>query len=408
MHERWRPCVRADIPHALQFLEAAITNMPADIPRHTTRANDIDMADSNGASSSNGDQPNGHDHTPHSVKSGWDGKLRVQKQATLANPEALSDEDYSDEDAPPVDQIDADEDLLEGEDPEAEEIDCQHSRVSSMTALRLDRFKRLKRLCLRQNMIQRIELPATCVETLEELELYDNLIKHMEGLDAYTELRSLDLSYNKFKHIKNLAALTKLDHLYFVQNRISRIENLAALTNLTYLELGANKIKEIEGLETLTNLQHLWLGQNRISELKGLSTLTNLRTLSIQANRLTSLAGIEALPQITELYVSDNKIPSLEPLAACTRLEILDFQSNPIASLAGIEGLTALENVWASNCRVESFQEIERALRDKESLEEVYFEGNPVQRSGPVLYRNKVRLALPQVKKIDAGECLPS
>ena len=52
--------------------------------------------------------------------SGWDGKLRVNKQATLANPEALEDSDYSDEDAPPPDQIAADEDLLEGVDPEEE------------------------------------------------------------------------------------------------------------------------------------------------------------------------------------------------------------------------------------------------------------------------------------------------
>jgi len=48
-------------------------------------------------------------NTPHSNKSGWDGKLRVNKQATLVNPEALSDPEYSDEDAPPVDQIAADE-----------------------------------------------------------------------------------------------------------------------------------------------------------------------------------------------------------------------------------------------------------------------------------------------------------
>ena len=48
--------------------------------------------------------------TPHS-KSGWDGKLRVNnsKQTTLANPEALYDPDYSDDDAPPVHQIAADE-----------------------------------------------------------------------------------------------------------------------------------------------------------------------------------------------------------------------------------------------------------------------------------------------------------
>ncbi|KAK5699244.1 protein phosphatase regulatory subunit Sds22 [Elasticomyces elasticus] len=338
--------------------------------------------------------------TPQS-KSGWDGKLRVNKQATLANPEALDDPDYSDEDAPPVDQIDADEDLLDGEDPE--EIDVQHSRVSNIPSLQLERFKRLKRLCLRQNAIQRIELPSELTSTLEELELYDNLVKHIDGLQDFTQLQSLDLSYNKLKHIKNISSLTQLHHLYFVQNRLSKIENLEALTNLTYLELGANRIREIEGLETLTNLQSLWLGQNRITELKGLDTLANLRTLSIQANRLTSLDGLASLPQLTELYVSDNKITSLAPLSSNPKLEILDFQTNPISSLAGLEGLTELENLWASNCQIADFKGIEAVLKDKKKLEEVYFEGNPVQKSGPVLYRNKVRLALPQVVKIDAA-----
>lgn len=48
---------------------------------------------------------------PHSNRTGWDGKLRLnsEKQAVLANPEALEDSDYEDEDAPPVDQIAADE-----------------------------------------------------------------------------------------------------------------------------------------------------------------------------------------------------------------------------------------------------------------------------------------------------------
>ena len=40
---------------------------------------------------------------------GWDGKLRVTRNAVLTNPEALSDPDYSNEDAPPVAQIEADE-----------------------------------------------------------------------------------------------------------------------------------------------------------------------------------------------------------------------------------------------------------------------------------------------------------
>ncbi|KAK4624053.1 Phosphatase 1 regulatory subunit SDS22 [Fulvia fulva] len=345
-------------------------------------------------------------HATARSASGRDGKLRVNKQdkqATLANPEALEDSDYSDEDAPPPDQIAADEDLLEGVDPEEEDIELLHSKITSIPALRLERYKNIKRLCLRQNQIQRIELPESSRPQLEELELYDNLIKHIDGVEDCTALTQLDLSYNKIKHIKHLAKLTKLDHLYFVQNRISKIEGLEELTQLTYLELGANRIKEIDGIETLTKLESLWLGQNKITELKGLSTLSNLRSLSIQANRLTSLNGIESIPQITELYVSDNKITSLEPLRHNTKLEMLDFQSNPISSLAGLEDLKELENVWASNCQVDSFQEIERALKDKEKLDEVYFEGNPVQRQNPVLYRNKVRLALPQVTKIDAA-----
>jgi len=58
-----------------------------------------------------GSSPETKKSGPISSKTGWDGKLRVdkEKKAVLANPEALEDSDYSDEDAPPVDQIDADE-----------------------------------------------------------------------------------------------------------------------------------------------------------------------------------------------------------------------------------------------------------------------------------------------------------
>ena len=41
--------------------------------------------------------------------SGWDGKLRVEKRAIVTNAEVLSDPEYSDEEAPPVEEIAADE-----------------------------------------------------------------------------------------------------------------------------------------------------------------------------------------------------------------------------------------------------------------------------------------------------------
>lgn len=115
--------------------------------------------------------------------------------------------------------------------------------MSSIPALRLERFTKIQRLCLRQNSIQSIELPEELASTLQELELYDNLISHIKGLEPFTKLRSLDLSYNKIKHIKRIDHLKELDHVYFVQNKISKIEGLEELTKLKYLELGANRIR---------------------------------------------------------------------------------------------------------------------------------------------------------------------
>jgi hypothetical protein len=51
---------------------------------------------------------------------GWDGKLRVEPRATITNPEALEDPEYSDSDAPPVEEINADEGGLSTEAPRLE------------------------------------------------------------------------------------------------------------------------------------------------------------------------------------------------------------------------------------------------------------------------------------------------
>jgi protein phosphatase 1 regulatory subunit 7 len=63
----------------------------------------------------NGDDAEGHDgDTPKTARSisGWDGKLRVEKKLELANPEALSDPEHSDEEnVLPGEMIDADEGL---------------------------------------------------------------------------------------------------------------------------------------------------------------------------------------------------------------------------------------------------------------------------------------------------------
>ena len=66
--------------------------------------------------------------------------------------------------------------------------------------------------------------------------------------------------------------------------------------------------------------------------------------------------------------------------------------------------MTKLEELWASSNLLDSFEEVEEQLRDKKELNTVYFEANPLQLRGPAVYRNKVKLALPNIEKVDASK----
>ncbi|KXH69504.1 protein phosphatase 1 regulatory subunit SDS22 [Colletotrichum salicis] len=351
---------------------------------------------------------------------GWDGKLRVQRTAVLANPEILSDPESDDENVLPGEELPADEGkspsgalsslgyknearhLLDGEDPETDELIVSHARVSSIPALRLERFQKVVRLCLRQNSIQSIDGLAALAPTLEDLDFYDNLISHIRGLDDLVNLTSLDLSFNKIKHIKRVNHLTKLKELFLVANKISTIENLEGLDNLTSLELGSNRIRVLQNLDSLKKLDELWVAKNKITELTGLGGLTNLRLLSIQSNRIRDLAPLAEAPGLEELYISHNALTSLAGIEKNEKLRVLDISNNAVTSVKGLAPLKNLEELWASYNQIGDFNEVEKELKDKEHLTTVYFEGNPLQLRGPAVYRNKVRLALPQLSQIDA------
>ncbi|RKF65500.1 Protein phosphatase 1 regulatory subunit SDS22 [Erysiphe neolycopersici] len=306
---------------------------------------------------------------------GWDGKARIEKKIDPSNPEALSDSEHSNNDV-----------IVVGDTIEADE----------------ERFKKVAHLCLRQNSITEIEGLSCLASTLTELDLYDNLISHIRHLDDLYNLTSLDLSFNKIKHIKNISCLTSLTDLFFVQNRISRIENLSGLTKLRNLELAANRIRKIEGLETLLGLEELWLGKNKITEIECLDTLQSLKILSIQSNRLTEISGLTQQKNLEELYISHNALENLTGLESCSSLRILDISNNKVSSLQGLERLLHLQELWASYNELDNFKEVESVLGDKKELVTVYFEGNPLQLKGPTVYRNKIKLALPQLLQIDA------
>ncbi len=186
----------------------------------------------------------------------------------------------------------------------SKEIDLLHSRLATLSNLRLSRFsKSLKKLGLRANFLTSLDQDFQSMTLLEELDLYDNKIKDgaldgkIDGLPlryvrqaceekkASQCLSVLDLSFNLLRSVPEVVATLKnLETIYFVQNRITKIPPLQWPVGLRSLELGANRIRvslllgvvltgpnprqTIENLTPLVNLEELWLGKNKITKLQ--------------------------------------------------------------------------------------------------------------------------------------------
>ncbi|ODV92425.1 hypothetical protein CANCADRAFT_86714 [Tortispora caseinolytica NRRL Y-17796] len=349
---------------------------------------------------------------------------RVQSEEPASSPEPEYDGEIIDE-----------SELLNEFDENTEEIDLTHCRIRSIKNLEIVnsegvcRLPQLKYLGLRQNLITSLNGIEDLPLSIEELDLYDNLIRHGGRVARLVNLKSLDLSFNKLKHIpsykddeesdgtvKGVIHLSKLENLYFVQNKISKIEHLfdpelrqagkpQMADTLKNLELGGNRIRQIENLDGFTNLNQLWLGKNKITEFANLGSNlgATLKILSIQSNRITSLKGLENLTELEELYISHNGLTNISSLENNKKLRIIDISNNMITKLENLSHLTELEELWASYNQLNSFKEVEDQLGHLTKLETVYFEGNPLQTNNRVTYRNKVKLALgPSLKQIDA------
>ena len=132
--------------------------------------------------------------------------------------------------------------------------------------------------------------------------------------------------------------------------------------------------------------------------------MQNLKILSLQSNRIRHITGLDSLPRLEELYISHNALIDLSGLEKVAGLKVLDISNNQVASVKGLKHLEEMEELWASYNQIGDWGEVEEELRHMVKLNTVYFEGNPLQLKSPALYRNKVRLMLPQVMQIDASK----
>ena len=141
---------------------------------------------------------------------------------------------------------------------------------------------------------------------LQTLELQDNTLDDLDGIQTFTRLESLNAADNKLRDITMLAGLAGLRGLNLRQNQIEDIGVLTGLNRMQSLLIDGNRIQSLEPLRGKTELGILVLGaslpvstvegqpppppritDNPIREARALASLPRLANPFIAADRLT-------------------------------------------------------------------------------------------------------------------------
>lgn len=185
---------------------------------------------------------------------------------------------------------------------------------------------------------------------VERLELSMHGLKGFpDGLEGFTQLKSLDMS-------RNLFTLAPAD-----------VERFTTFTRLEELKLGGNwQLTLAPSVRGLTELRVLDLSYTGISALPaGLSEVSGpsrLQVLNLQRNRDLGVApDVSRMSELRVLDLTDTEIHRLPAgLGSETgplRLEVLKLGSNPLFVPPSLRGMTALQEVDLSVTRIDRFPE---------------------------------------------------
>jgi len=313
-------------------------------------------------------------------------------------------------DVPPAQRLIVPADVIDISDPESTSLEWNGTLGLKITLIAgLDHLKKLESVSFRSGFVRKPSGLEHCHETMTVLELYENRLRTLDGVQTLLGLVTLDISYNRLGKMeaKYLMPLTNLTKLYIAENKLAEIDTdaLRPLTKLEVLDLGGNNLRKIQGLDTLVNLKEMWLGKNKIVKIEGLDNLKSLVKLSIQSNRITKMENLNHLVTLEELYLSDQGIEAIEGIDQLLNLNTLDLTCNKLKSLEGMARLPKITDLWFAANQVSSFEDVDRLVPlVGDTIDTLVLERNPISELPD--YRKRVKAALPKLTYIDADPCV--
>ncbi|ORY73244.1 protein phosphatase 1 regulatory subunit 7 [Leucosporidium creatinivorum] len=270
------------------------------------------------------------------------------------------------------------EEILADLPDDATDLELTHLRLRSLRGLGLERFAKVQRISLRQNLLTSLSFtptpvastseeghtlsePTTSTEIAaptpadepDEDELDDEDAKKKEDEFPYHEHRKADSA----ESVWPLRGLKELEEIDLYDNSLKSVKGLEDLPSLTSLDLSFNLLRSISPLDddspnspyAYPSLDHLYLIQNKLSKIEGVRHRTSLTYLEYGGNRIRTIENLPVSSNLRSLFLGKNKITKIEGLEGLTGLRTLSIQSNRLTKIEGLETLTDLDELYLSH-----------------------------------------------------------
>jgi len=164
-------------------------------------------------------------------------------------------------------------------------------------------------------------------------------VQDLEGIQRFTNLRTLFCQYNQLSQLPDLSDLNRLRTLAAANNQLQFLPKLPA--SLEMLWVGYNQLVKLPDFSELTQLISLSCVSNQLTQLPELNALTQLEQVNCYQNRISALPLIPA--SVTVLLAS-NKLLTTCPDMSQNQFEICDLANNYITDLTPLTEVS-----WPSN-----------------------------------------------------------
>ncbi|GAA5965171.1 hypothetical protein JCM8115_005375 [Rhodotorula mucilaginosa] len=367
--------------------------VPAEEPRAGAVADDPASSESDGGNVSESGRKEPFANLKLDERHFEDDKRRSERRANLVmgpplggehpHPHATTTAAASGDQVVPGEEIAQNEDLLADYPDDALDLELTHLRIRSLRGLGLERFTKVQRISLRQNLLTSLfyhpDPPPAAAEETTGHSLTETSTSTSGSVKRDQERRD---DVDEDPHDDDDAAKKEADFPYEERTRAEREEPVWPLRNLKELEeldLYDNSLKSVKGLEGLEALQsldlsfnllrsvaplddasptsayhyphltHLYLIQNKLTQIQGVRDRTSLTYLEYGGNRIRTIENLPISANLRSLFLGKNKITKIENLEGLTGLRTLSIQSNRLTKIEGLDSLVNLEELYLSH-----------------------------------------------------------